>query len=215
MHLEVLVEDQSGTIAVNLLLEKVLGANGQLHSWRTHSYKGIGKLPPDLGKGADPRKRLLLDRLPKLLRGYGKSLRSGDRVLVVVDSDRKDCAAFEAELLKVLSRCDPAPETLFRIAVEEIEAWYLGDSEALLAAYPKAKTSVLKAYVQDSVCGTWELLADAVHPGGSKALKQQGWPAIGLQKSVWARRISEHMNMEANRSPSFKAFREGVRRLVA
>src|SRR5687767_11123572 len=114
MHLEVIVEDQSGAKAVDILLDKLLGPNQQQHSWRLHPYKGIGKLPANLDKAADPRKRLLLDRLPRLLRGYGKSLGVGSAVLVVVDSDRKDCIAFKASLLEVLKGCSPAPKTLFR-----------------------------------------------------------------------------------------------------
>jgi hypothetical protein len=58
--------------------------------------------------------------------------------------------------------CNPAPDTLFRLAIEEIEAWYFGDRDALLAAYPRAKLDVLGKYVQDSTCDTWELLAGAV-----------------------------------------------------
>jgi len=36
------------------------------------AYKGIGRLPKNLKGTSDPSKRILLDQLPKLLRGYGK-----------------------------------------------------------------------------------------------------------------------------------------------
>ena len=74
MHLEVLIEDKSGSIALGHILEKILGANGSVHSWRIHSYKGIGRLPTNLRGVANPNNRLLLDNLPRVLRGYGKSL---------------------------------------------------------------------------------------------------------------------------------------------
>ena len=45
MHLEVLVEDKSGSIALDHILEKILGAKGSVHTWRIHPYKGIGRLP--------------------------------------------------------------------------------------------------------------------------------------------------------------------------
>lgn len=56
---------------------------------------------------------------------------------------------------------------------EEIEAWLLGDRHALLSAYPHAKMHVLNTYVQDSICGTWEVLADAVYPGGTSKLSRE------------------------------------------
>ena len=165
MHFEVLIEDQSGSIALDVVLEKILGTNGQTHSWRLHPYKGVGRIPVNLHAVPNPRKRLLLNHLPRLLRGYGRSLQVGhDCVLVVVDLDSQDCVKFKRELLGVLHACNPRPTTLFRIAIEEGEAWLLGDRYAVKAAYPNAKDAVLNGYRQDSICGTWEVLADAVHP---------------------------------------------------
>ena len=104
---------------------------------------------------------------------------------------------------------------MFRLAIEEIEAWYLGDQDALLAAYPKAKQDVLGKYAQDSVCGTWELLADAVYPGGSAAIKKVGGRLPGQVKDEWAEKIGPLMDLERNVSPSFGKLRDGLRRLVA
>ena len=211
MHFEVLVEDQSGSIAVDAVLGKILGRNGALHSWKVHGYRGLGHIPKGLCGKTDPAKRILLDRLPKLLRGYGGSLDASSAVVVVVDLDDRDCMAFKRELLAVLNACRPCPTTLFRIAIEEIEAWLLGDRAAVKAAYPRAKDAVLDRYRQDEICGTWEVLADAVHAGGAKAL---GGPAAGEAKCTWAREISPHMIPDKNRLPSFRAFRDGVRRLA-
>jgi len=215
MHFEILVEDASGKIALESIVEKILGPNGQPHSSKIIPYKGIGRLPKGLQGKTDPRKRILLDRLPKVLRGYGKSLRtSSDAVIVVVDLDRKDCRTFKQELLDVLKACNPAPTTLFRIAIEEGEAWLLGDRNAVVTAYPKAKINVLSNYDQDSICDTWETLADAVYPGGSSALRKAGWPMTGVAKCEWAEKITPHMDVDNNFSPSFKVFRDGLRRLA-
>jgi hypothetical protein len=94
------------------------------------------------------------------------------------------------------------------------KAWYLGDREALLKAYPRAKREVLDRYVQDSVCGTWELLADAVHAGGVAAIKKAGWPLPGQIKHEWAEKIGPFMSLDDNASPSFGKFRDGLSRLV-
>lgn len=196
---------------MDALLPKILG---ELHSWRTVAYKGLGRIPKDLRGRQDPAKRQLLAQLPRLIGGYGKSLGDTAALVVVVDLDRRDCIAFKRELLEVLESRRPHPTTLFRIAIEESEAWLLGDREAVLAGYPDAKAAILDRYVPDSICGTWELLADAVHAGGSEALKRAGWQAIGSAKHEWAHRIAPNIDVKRNRSTSFQTFRRGLQRLV-
>ena len=213
MHIEILVEDSSGERLLDGLLPRILGPQGSPHTWRLHAYKGIGCIPPNLRTSADPAKRILLDQLPKILRGYGRTP-GIDAVVIVLDSDHRDCAMFLKELKALAEGCDPAPKTLFRLAIEEVEAWYLGDQLALTKAYPRAKLQVIEGYVQDSVCGTWELLADAVHPGGAAAIKKAGWPLPGQVKHDWALRIGPLMDIDHNQSPSFHKLRSGLRRLV-
>jgi hypothetical protein len=215
MHFEVLVEDASGKIALESILGKLLGPNGQDHTWKIISYKGVGRIPKNLRGTVDPQKRILLDRLPKLLRGYGRSLQAfPSAVVVVVDLDDKDCLVFKKEMLNILNTCNPKPAAIIRIAVEEGEAWLLGDRNAVKTAYPRAKDQVLNTYVQDSICGTWEKLADAVYPGGSQRLVQLGWPHTGQAKCEWAIKISPHLDVESNQSKSFQVLRDGIRNLT-
>lgn len=214
MHIEILVEDSSGNKLLQVLLPQLLGPQGDPHTWRLHNYKGIGRIPQGLTPKTEASKRILLDRLPKILRGIGKTP-GIDAVVVVLDTDKRDCATFLAELKEIANDCDSVSDTLFRLAVEEIEAWYLGDQAALLTAYPRAKRDVLGKYIQDSVCGTWELLADAVHTGGSAAIKKAGWPLPGQVKHEWAQKIGPLMDPGRNISPSFGKFRDGLRRLVS
>ncbi len=212
MHFEILVEDDSGKIALDVLIPKILEVSK--HTYKIISYKGIGRLPKDLRGKTDPQKRVLLDRLPKILAGYGKSLPPDAAVIVVVDLDKKNCKDFKQELLSILDNCKPKPQTLFRIAIEEGEAWLLGDKKAVLAAYPKAKNKILDTYVQDSICDTWEKLAEAVYPGGIRVLKDLGYPQIGIAKSEWSQRIAPHIDVEKNKSKSFQVFRDGLRKLA-
>lgn len=214
VHIELLVEDASGAKLLAALLPKLLGECGNPHTWRVHSYKGIGHLPKNLKSSTDASKRVLLDQLPKLLRGYGKTP-GVDAVVVVLDTDRRDCRQFLRELKEMAAQCNPAPKnTLFRLAIEEVEAWYLGDREALHKAYPQAKADVLKRYTQDSVCGTWELLADAIYPGGAQSLNKAGWPLPGQVKYEWAEKIAPLLEPDRNLSPSFGKLRDGLRRLI-
>ena len=214
MHIEVLVEDSSGEKLLEQLLPQILGGQGAPHTWRLKAYKGIGRIPQGLTAKADPAKRILLDQLPRLLQGYGKTP-GIDSVVVVLDTDRRNCKEFLKELKSLVKRCNPAPHTVFRLAIEETEAWYLGDRAALLKAFPRAKREVLDRYVQDSVCGTWELLADAVYAGGVAAIKKVGWPLPGQLKHEWAEKIGPFMDLHHNVSPSFGKFRDGLSKLIS
>ena len=108
MHFEVLVEDQSGSIVLEHILEKILGPNYTDHSWRMHAYKGKGQLPNNLYETPNLKNQLLLNNLPSLLRGFGKSLQSSPTaVVVVVDLDNDDCLRFKQDLLNVLNTCNP------------------------------------------------------------------------------------------------------------
>ena len=216
MHFEVLVEDQSGKKALDILIPKIIGDQ---HTCEVHFYKGTGRIPRNLKSGADASKRILLNQLPKLLRGYGKTFAGYSpnypaAVIVVCDLDDKCLKTFRQELFTVLNACHPKPETRFCIAIEEGEAWLLGDIDAIKAAYPKAKDNVLSRYKNDAICGTWELLADAVSQGGASELKEKGWVAVGQEKSIWAERIAPHMDVAINASPSFRYFHKKIRELI-
>ena len=216
MHVEILVEDASGKAALDVLVPKIIGDQ---HTFHVHAYKGIGRIPRNLTSSTDAIHRLLLDQLPRLLRGYGKTFAGYPggyeaTVIIVCDLDDKCLKAFRQELLAVLNGCNPKPETRFCIAIEEGEAWLLGDLGAIKAAYPKAESGVLNRYRNDAICGTWELLADAVYAGGSGALKSEGWQAVGREKSMWSENIAPRMDVDNNESPSFQYFRGKLRELT-
>ena len=217
MHFEILVEDRSGKTTLDIIVPKMIG-NGD--TFRVIPYKGIGRIPKKLSGTTDPRKRILLDRLPALLRGYGKTFSDYPAgypatVIVVCDLDNKCLKAFRDELLGMLRAISPQPETRFCLAIEEGEAWLLGDLPAIFHSYPAARRTVLENYVNDSICGTWECLADAIYAGGANALRNKGWQAVGKEKSTWADRIAPVMDVENNASPSFRYFREKIRLLAS
>lgn len=216
MHIEFLIEDVSGKKFLDVLVPKLIGAGA---TYNIHSYKGVGRIPKGLKGKPDPSRRILLDNLPRLLSGYGRAFDGYGRdykaaVVVVCDLDNKSRASFTAELNSALAKCHPEPRTFFCLAIEEGESWLLGDRVAIKKAFPNAKDSVLKAYVNDSICGTWETLADAIYIGGSKSLQAQPWYTVGQMKSIWAEKIAPHMDVSANMSPSFIEFRDVVSKLA-
>lgn len=216
MHFEILVEDCSGKKTLEALLPKLIGDKA---TYRVHSYKGVGRIPKNMKDAVDADKRILLDNLPKLLKGFGKTFDSYPAmcpaaVVLVCDLDAKCRRAFRQELLGILDACHPKPRTQFCIAIEESEAWFLGDRSAIMSAYPHCRLNILDSYVNDSICGTWEKLADAVCSGGSGGLIKKGWQAVGKEKSKWAEAISPKMNVDNNSSPSFCYFRDKIRALA-
>ena len=116
MHIEILIEDSSGKKLLAALLPKLLGVQGNPHSWRVHAYKGIGRIPKNLNAGADPAKRILLDQLPRILRGYGRT-HGIDAVVVVLDTDKRNCVDFLSELQALAAGCGAPSNTLFRLAI--------------------------------------------------------------------------------------------------
>lgn len=216
MHFEILVEDQSGKKALEILIPKILGSE---HTFAIHSYKGVGRIPKSMKGTDDASKRILLENLPKLLKGYGKTFDGYPKeyravVILVCDLDDKCLKIFRHDLFGILNACNPRPEAYFCIAIEEGEAWFLGDMMAIKRAYPKARDTVLHSYANDAVCGTWEKLADAVYPGGAQQLSRNGWQAVGREKFKWAVEISPHMDIKNNRSPSFCYFRDKIQRIA-
>ena len=200
MHFDILVEDQSGKKFLDILAPKIAGDS---HTFEIIAYRGLGRL---------------LVNLPKLLRGYGNTYAGYPEnypaaVIVVCDLDDKCLKSFRQQLDEILNECNPKPLARFCIAIEEGEAWLLGDIPAIKSVYPKAKDRVLKAYKNDSVCGTWECLANAVYRGGEKALSKKGWQGIGREKWIWAEKIAPRMDVESNKSPSFRYFKNTLRSL--
>ena len=114
------------------------------------------------------------------MRAFDKKLQGMEQtaLVVVLDNDKRDVDHFRKELENIaignMILCDYA----FCIAVKEMEAWLLGDVEAIRAAYPRVKMQHMKKYEQDAICDTWEILADMVYPQGVARLKKKAAGAI-------------------------------------
>lgn len=217
MHFQYLVEDQSGAALIRILMQKIV----ELYPNATYDCKGFRGIGGFTRKNTikETKTGKLLNDLATYLRGFDRSLQSFPSVIIVVlDSDDHDVQQFRSELEAVAMQNMIKIDHVFCLAVEEIEAWLLGDRHALLSAYPHAKMHVLNTYVQDSICGTWEVLADAVYPGGTSKLSREhaSFIEIGKLKAEWAKNIGIHMDLKSNESPSFNDFiHEIERRLVS
>src|ERR1700722_16873239 len=118
MRFEMLCEDSSRMRLLEILVPQLLGPTGEPHTWRLHPYKGVGRLPKGLKPKSDASKRILLDQLPRLLKGFVQ-VPGVDKVIVVLDSDEHPCVEFLNELRTLALNCGSADKTLFRLAIEE------------------------------------------------------------------------------------------------
>lgn len=210
-HLIFLCEDKSGEIMLTQLLKTHLGEISGLTT-EIRAYRGLGNLPSGKISPSELKRQTLLNDLPRIVAGLTKSHShhgaSYQVVLVVIcDLDNKDEHEFQMQLNSLLEKHTQSRLPTFSfLAIEEGEAWFLGDIEAVLAAYPNADRAILRRYEPDSICGTWEVLADAVHVGGSSELKKSDWVTQGKCKCEWATKITPHINIDRNQSPSFRKF---------
>lgn len=213
MHYDILVEDESGKYFLDIIVPKIISKDD---SYVIKSYKGIGRITKGYKSSKNIGSRVLLNMLPGILNGYGKTYSAYKgtytaKVIVVCDLDNKTQISFRKELDNVLQSCHHKPDTAFCIAVEELEAWLLGDVRAIKDAFPKAKMHIIEKYQNDSICGTWEVLAEAIYKGGVEALKKANYYDIGGEKIKWAKKIAPLMDVDNNKSPSFNNFVNTVR----
>lgn len=209
-YIEILVEDDSGGILAKQIMDKYVADKDNI-IYKIHSFKGIGKIPRKIKGMSQVKSKRLLTDLPMYLRGMSLSLENmpGKKaIFVLLDSDDNDCRRLKNDLVRMYEELQISVQVSFCIAVEEMEAWLLGDCEALLKAYPMAKRQLLQKYVQDSIIGTWECLADIVYKGGLQALKRNAssYYEIGQFKCECARNIGNFLDIENNSSQSFNHF---------
>lgn len=212
MHFQFLIEDQSSEQLIEALMQKIVHDNPHV-TYNCKSFRGIGGFTKK-NTVKETKTGKLLNDLATYLRGFDKSLQHSEAaVFVVLDNDDRDCETFRQELEDLASQMRIKIDHVFCIAVEEVEAWLLGDEQAILAAYPNAKSSVIHTYEQDSICGTWELLAEAIYPGGLKRMKTDcpSYREKGEVKAKWAREIGTYMDRNQNKSQSFQYFMSELR----
>ena len=138
--------------------------------------------------------------IPRKLRGWREP---GVRFAVVRDNDGGDCRALKSNL-RVLCQAAHRDDTLIRIVCQELEAWYLGEPDALADAFAREAVRSIgqKARFREP---------DSVRRP-SEAVEQL---VPEFQKVSGARRMAQHLTRERNSSTSFRVFMAGVEAVAA
>lgn len=211
MYVQFLIEDKSTEKLVCHVMDKLKARYSDKYiDYDTRAFKGIGHLPKK-GTAIERKTGQLLNDLPMFLRAFDKKLRKlpGAVIIVVLDNDKRDQTEFKRQLKEMSEQNMILIDHAFCIAVKEMEAWLLGDIKAIEKAYPNAKRTAIKDYVQDEIGDTWEILANMIYPGGMNKLQKNAagsYGVIGEMKAEWADRIGKKMELDQNISPSFNAF---------
>jgi hypothetical protein len=200
MTVHILVEGPSEQVFLEGWAKRLL--RGQ--TVRVHPHQGKGKLPSDLAARPDPRNRALLHQLPSKLRALATCLDSReDRVLVLFDADNDDWPSVVKDVTNAAKTVAGMLRVDVGVAVEETEAFYLGDLRALRAAFPHADMALAQAYEPDSIVGTWELFGKVIGDGGGN-------------KVAWAEAMAARVTTVPgrSRSPSFRLLCKKVKSLA-
>jgi hypothetical protein len=138
--------------------------------------------------------------IPRKLRAWNEP---GARFVVVRDNDIGDCRVLKKRLTTLCTLAGRW-DTLVRIPCQELEAWYLGDPNALACAFDRPALAGLhrKARFKDP---------DAVQRPSAELAKL----VPEFQKITGARLMAAVMTEEGSHSRSFKAFLSGLRKLGA
>lgn len=138
--------------------------------------------------------------LPIKLRAWNNP---NTQFVVIRDQDHGDCTKIKNDLLAECKKANK-PNVLIRIACHELESFYLGD----LSAVSKS--------IGPNNLGKLQNQAKYRNPDRlSNPLQELTKLAPSYQKILGSRKISPNLNIDNNRSDSFRALISGVRRLAS
>jgi hypothetical protein len=187
MRVEFLLEEPSMANFLEIVLPRILPTGFALNEncfLRPHNGKS------DLQRS-----------IPRKVRAFS-NFHESTKIVVVHDQDSNDCVTLKNTLRDLCERSGQCP-VLIRIACRELEAWYLGDMDAIECAYPVFKAAQYRNRAKfrnpDSCSPSDELL---------KTIPE-------FKKGTASRTIPRFMVVERNSSRSFTHFMNGLRNFLS
>ncbi len=176
-----MVEELSMHVTLQELLPKVFPAWQEKVDWLCLTHEGKNDLKQSI------RRKLLGWRL------------DDDKFVILHDRDSADCIELKQNL-KTICALANKPNTLIRIPCPELEAWFLGDLDAVAKAFQNQgilKHRKKRRYRNpDSIINSSETLSKLTNMTG---------------KVRRARMIAAEMDIDKNCSHSFNVFIDGLR----
>lgn len=189
--LEFLVEEPSMASVLRHLLPKILPDIWQLDQ---NCFIRVHEGKQDLQRS-----------LPKKIRA-ARNKHGYSYFVVVQDQDSNDCRVLKRELVRICEEARGGADNvliLVRIVCHELESWYLGDQNALLAVFPELN--------RQGFFGKARLRNPDVYVNPKMELRKRigDYPQIET-----ARLFASIMTVDNNRSRSFHCFVEGVKKIA-
>lgn len=181
------LEEPSAEALLQVLLPRILPP--QASQFSCHVFSGKS----DLNK-----------QIEKKLRCYQVANNEELKFIVLRDQDSGDCKKIKNALAKKAQQAGKNASSLIRIACRELESWYLADLEAVgkalnLSSISKQQNNRKYRDPDNKLeCPSKEL---------------ERLTAGQYQKIAGSRLIGEHLDLDNNRSPSFRNFVTGIIRL--
>lgn len=182
-RIEILVEEKSMKELLSIFLPTILSKKWILdENYFIRSFEG---------------KNDLQKNIPSKIRVLSNWNHEPTGLIVMQDQDSSDCKVLKKKLLKLCNDNGSCPN-LVRIVCRELEAWYIGDFEAIQSAYPKFNINLYKnkaKFRNPDLCNASDEL--------KKILPE-------FQKVSTAKKVAPFLKVEKNNSESFNQFVKGV-----
>lgn len=186
MRLEFLLEEKSMENFLRIFLLNVLPKSYQIDKncfLRPHSGKSD-----------------LIKSIPKKVRVFS-NFYEPVKLVIIHDQHSNDCIELKKQITKLCVDNGDC-HMLIRIACRELEAWYLGDLDAIQQAYPQFNADKYKRRSKFR------------NPDNLNASHELARILPGFQKSQTARKIANYLSLDRNISTSFNNFIKGIKRLI-
>ena len=180
-RIEILVEEPSMEECLKELLPKIVPARWKIaENYFIRKHQGKS----DLQKSIHSKVRVF------------NNWHEPAAIIILHDQDSADCKILKEDLFE---RCgDHSIQILIRIVCRELESWYLGDLTAVEKAYPNFNSNKLKRKAQFR------------NPDLLNAKDKLKKILPEYKEISSSREISKFMDVEQNRSISFKNFVSGI-----
>lgn len=183
-RLEILVEEPSMEALLKVILPSILSGG-----WKLNENVFVR---PHQGKGD------LKNSIPKKFKAFSKDSSQITGFIILQDQDANDCKQLKNELDQLCKQNNFGNRCPYkvRIVCHELEAWYLGDPDAISLIFPHDFKA--DSYRNKSICKA---------PDGIVSPKKQLKRIVGDYPQIQtATDIAGKMVVGANQSKSFKQF---------